>query len=99
MVLPKYLIPKATRAARRRCRGNRTGAHDFILLESALEAREPLVRGALKAQATITLAVGDRRDHPMPLVGRSGAGVDRLAPTLQDSTRQAKGTHHIAIPL
>jgi len=66
-------------------------------LESALEAREPLVRGALKAHATITLAVGYRRDHPTPLVVRSGADVDRLATTFQDVTRQAKGTHHIAI--
>jgi hypothetical protein len=56
------------------------------------------VRGALKAHATITLAVRYRRDHPTPRVVRSGTGVDRLATTFQHVTRKAKGTHHIAIP-
>jgi len=99
MVLPKYLIPKDIRAARRRCSGDRTGANDFILPELALEAREALVRGALEAQAPITLAVRDRCDHPTPRVGRSGAGVDSRGTTFQEVTQRAKGTHHIAIPL
>lgn len=99
IVLAKYLISEAIRAALRRLSGDRTGAHDLIMLEPDIEAREPLVRGALEAHATITLAVRDRRDHPTPRVARSGAGINRRATTFQDVTRQAKGTDHIAIRL
>jgi len=68
-------------------------------LEPASEAREPLARAALEANAAVTLGKGYRRDHPTSRVSRSRAGVDGRATTFLHIIWQAEGAHHIAIRL
>jgi len=68
-------------------------------VEPAGEAREPLARAALEANATVTLAEGYRRDHPTSRVSRSRAGVDSRGTTFLHIVWEAEGAHHITIRL
>ena len=58
-----------------------------------------MARGALEADATITLAVGDRCGDPCSRVVCSGAGVDSGPVPFFNVRRKAEGAHHIAICL
>lgn len=58
-----------------------------------------MARGALEADAAITLAVGDGCRDPSPRVVCSGAGVDSGVASFFNVRRKAEGAHHIAIRL
>jgi hypothetical protein len=71
----------------------------LVVLQTAIEARYLLARCAFEAKASITLAVGYRRDHTTSRVIGAGAGIARSVATFLRVLGKAEGAYHVAIRL
>jgi len=71
----------------------------LVVIQAASEARYLLARGALEAEAAVTLAIGDRRDYTTSHITGSWAGIRRGGTTFLRAFRKAEGADHVAVVL